>query len=630
MNKIQSLLASFLLATLFALPAFAQESFDIQNFHTEIQMHENGQITVVETIKAKFTEDRHGIFRDIQTEGISIDIQSITDGGGKSWNYEEELIGSGTRLKVGDADVYVNGDQTYKIQYNVDHAVRFFPDHGELYWNATGNAWPVPIHQATATVRLPESVIGNESLEFKCFTGASYSAAEDCIYEYGEEVNAVVFRANSSLPPKNGMTIVVGMPPNIFERPASIQVNTTPNDAEVYLNGDKQCEGDCLLDYLPAGRHELAVKAFGYYNSDIRVVDLKPSETIAETFELKEKSWLQMLFYLIIFLAFGVIAEPIYTFFKKGRDPRGRGVLVPQYDPPDKLSPAEMGTLVDEKVDIRDLTSTIVDLCVRGYLKIKVLPKSKGWIFKTDDHELIKIDKPKPGDRGLNAFEQLFVDKVFDGGSSRKISDLQNKFYTALPKLKEELFKSLTEKKYFPISPKKVRSKYMIKGIIFIVVGFILFGLEINLMGTGFSSVFFINGFLSLIFSNAMPQKTPKGVEAREHILGFKHYMEIAEKDRLKFQEKKHIFYELLPYAMTLKIADKWSKAFEGAFDQPPEWYEGHHGVFFPTRFTQSLNKVSSSIGTAFASHPSSSGGSSGFSGGFSGGGFGGGGGGSW
>ena len=46
------------------------------------------------------------------------------------------------------------------------------------------------------------------------------------------------------------------------------------------------------------------------------------------------------------------------------------------------MTPAEAGTLVDDTVHPRDITSTIVDLAVRGYIKIEET-KSKGLIFKT-------------------------------------------------------------------------------------------------------------------------------------------------------------------------------------------------------------------------------------------------------
>jgi uncharacterized membrane protein len=127
-----------------------------------------------------------------------------------------------------------------------------------------------------------------------------------------------------------------------------------------------------------------------------------------------------------------------------------------------------------------------------------------------------------------------------------------------------------------------------------------------------------------------MPQKTDNGMRAYEHILGFKLYLKTAEKDRIHFQEKEHLFYKFLPYAMTLGIAKKWSRTFGDIFKNPPNWYEGEKGDFHLPVFVSSLNSVSSQIKSTFASRPSSSGGGSGFSGGFSGGGFGGGGGGSW
>ncbi|MBN2096317.1 DUF2207 domain-containing protein [Candidatus Peregrinibacteria bacterium] len=629
MSKIRLLFLSLFLAVLFAVPAFAQEAFEIDEFRTEIHMHENGALTVTETIDVTFSEERHGIYRDIQTEGIAIEIISVKDAVGKNYRYDEQNIGNGVRLKIGDPDVYVNGEQEYKIAYNVRKAVRFFPDHDELYWNATGNEWPVPIHSAVTAVRLPPSVKGSENLQFKCFTGRTGSAAENCFYEYGDEVNAVVFRANQSLPAYNGLTIVVGMPPNIFERPPTLEVISDPAEADVFINGAKQCETPCVLDELSAGTYQAGVSKFGYKTPAPHTVDLSPGESVIESFDLEKYYWLDLVTWLGVLLFFALAFEPIITFFRKGRDPKGRGTIMPQYEPPDGMSPAEMGTLVDEKVHMHDLTSTIVDLCVRGYMKIKELPEKGIWIFKSKDYELIRLDKPKPGDRGLSDFEKTFIDKLFGSKTTIKISDLRNKFYTSLPILKEMLFDSLVAKGFFPKSPQKTRNKYLIKGFVVLFAGFLFQALEGVFLGTAFSMVFFWNGIFSIIFAHHMPAKSKEGTLAREHILGFKDYLLTAEKDRLKFQEKENIFYEFLPYAMTLQIADKWSKAFKDIYNQPPNWYEGHAGVFNTTAFVRNLGTVSGSMGSALASRPGGSGGS-GFSGGSSGGGFGGGGGGSW
>ncbi len=52
--------------------------------------------------------------------------------------------------------------------------------------------------------------------------------------------------------------------------------------------------------------------------------------------------------------------------YRKGRDPKVREAITVMYEPPkfdnQPLTPAEVGTLIDEKLDPRDITSTIVGL----------------------------------------------------------------------------------------------------------------------------------------------------------------------------------------------------------------------------------------------------------------------------
>jgi len=147
---------------------------------------------------------------------------------------------------------------------------------------------------------------------------------------------------------------------------------------------------------------------------------------------------------------------------------------------------------------------------------------------------------------------------------------------------------------------------------------------------------FAISGLLIIIFGLFMPAKTRKGALAKEHILGFKKYLSVAEKDRIEFhnapKKNPERFEKLLPYAMALGVEEEWAKQFEGIYDKQPDWYGGPSAARFNAlTLTRSLNSFSSSANSTLASKPSSaSGGGSGFSGGGSGGGFGGGGGGSW
>jgi len=95
----------------------------------------------------------------------------------------------------------------------------------------------------------------------------------------------------------------------------------------------------------------------------------------------------------------------------------------------------------------------------------------------------------------------------------------------------------------------------------------------------------------------------------------------------------KQLFSKFLPYAIALDVTKNWAKAFEGVYQEKPDWYVPHGGigVFHPYMFSTAVSSMAANVGSAMFSAPRGSGsGGGGFGGGFSGGGFGGGGGGSW
>src|SRR5262249_49942381 len=59
-----------------------------------------------------------------------------------------------------------------------------------------------------------------------------------------------------------------------------------------------------------------------------------------------------------------------------------------QYRPPDDARPAQVGVLIDERADPLDVTATIIDLGVRGYLKIEEVEKKS--LFHKADWQLTK------------------------------------------------------------------------------------------------------------------------------------------------------------------------------------------------------------------------------------------------
>ncbi len=90
---------------------------------------------------------------------------------------------------------------------------------------------------------------------------------------------------------------------------------------------------------------------------------------------LKEPSALTRLFWFIggnpiVFLPFVTLAVMFTLWWYKGRDPDSGVSVAPMYEPPAGISPAEAGTLLDDSIHPRDITSTIVDLAVRGFIHV--------------------------------------------------------------------------------------------------------------------------------------------------------------------------------------------------------------------------------------------------------------------
>jgi uncharacterized membrane protein YgcG len=312
-----------------------------------------------------------------------------------------------------------------------------------------------------------------------------------------------------------------------------------------------------------------------------------------------------------------------------------RDTVVVEYQPPQiqargpRLRPAEIGTLMDERADTLDVTATIVDLAVRGYLRITELPKS--WLFGKVDY---KLERLKPADDALLPYERLLLDSLFDEGDETTMGDLRNEFYTDLAKVKTALYEQVSKADgFFPGNPETVRTAHLIAGGLLTALGVgAAIGLG-QLAGAAIVGVpIVLTGLALMLFSRAMPRRTAAGREMFRRCLGFREYMTVAETDRQRFAEEANIFQDYLPYAMVYGCVDKWAEAFkdiEGVPQSTSGWYVSSH-AFSPVLFASNLEGFSSSISSAITSTPGGSGGSGFSGGGSSGGGGGGGGGGSW
>lgn len=330
---------------------------------------------------------------------------------------------------------------------------------------------------------------------------------------------------------------------------------------------------------------------------------------------------------LWILEAYWFLLIPFFTFiylfiqwWRRGKDFPIKKAIIPQYEPPQDLRVGEVAVLLKQKVEPRDITATLVDLAVRGYVKIREI-KIEG-IFDKKDFEIEKLKE----NHDLSEYEKMLLDKLFQGQNKILISSLKNRFSKGFQRIVGLICEEMTKKKYFDENPQKIMSKWSSIGSALIFLGILSF----NLFGNFISLSIMLSGILFLIFSFFMPRRSEKGRETFWHILGFREYIKIAEKFRAQFYEKENIFEKYLPYAISFNLVDKWASAFEGIYKSPPQWYEGYYyrGTFSSRDFSKALNFTLSSIGSIMISTPG--GAKSGFKGGYSGGGFGGGGGKSW
>jgi len=326
-----------------------------------------------------------------------------------------------------------------------------------------------------------------------------------------------------------------------------------------------------------------------------------------------------------------------YLWWTRGRDPRLRPIAA-QYEPPNQLTPGEVGTLVDNSADMRDITASIVDLAVRGYIVIEEHQRDRmlGLMHDKDYNFIVQKDRSEWAK--LKPHEQTLLAGLFTTGAvgeTVSMSSLENHFYTNLPGIKNDIFSSLVGDGYYARRPDSVRSGYIAAG--FIIGLLLVFGGVKVAESNGMAPLTFIiagvlSGAIIFGFGWFMPAHTEQGARALEGVLGFEDFLVHVESDRFNRMIKTpEMFEKFLPFAMALGVEKNWSRAFQGIMTQPPQWYRGssYGPGFYPMMFTNDLNSMSSRASSVMASAPRSSGGSGfGGGGGSSGGGFGGGGGG--
>ncbi|MCK9518887.1 MAG: DUF2207 domain-containing protein [Dehalococcoidia bacterium] len=608
------LLIALFLAVALALPArVARAEEAMRSFDALYEIQEDGSILVTEQIVWDFEDlpDRHGIFRslivkqDCSDETVEelepeftpdypcrpgfereypVQVISVQDAAGNPVKYEVSTDGGVKHIKIGDAKRTVSGEQTYVIRYRLERALDSYPNHDELYWNATGHQWQVAIESARVEVRVP----GGSDLQLTCWEGSVGSERECATSAEGDGV--ATFATTRPLFWRQGITILVGFPKGTVDVPPPL-LHDKPSIDDYFELDALEIGGAVIMAILSLG----AVVALWWRHG-------------------RDRSY-RSLYYLT-----NDPTEHTRPLFAK------QDVVV-EFLPPDGLKPAQMGVILDERADSLDVTATIVDLAVRGHLHITEIPK-KSRRGKQD----WRLEKRQNEDDPLLPYEQVLWDALFPRRESVLLSKLKDKFAENLKKVKSELYADAMERHWFSSKPESAQQLWFIIGLGAVALGAglaVLAGLTLGRALLGLPVA--LGGVALLLLAPSMKRRTATGSEALRRVLGFRHYIVTAETRMQEFNEQRNIFARYLPYAIVFGAVDKWAKAFEQLdneeLDTSLGWYTGDR--FSTALFVANMRTFSNSVTSTISSTPSSSGGS-GFSGGSSGGGGGGGGGGSW
>lgn len=590
--------------------AEAEDGEHITSYDVALVIRDSGALEVTETIAYDFGgNERHGIFREIPTRVpydenrdrvyrlARVRVQSPT--AAPSTVSTSEADGS-TNLRIGDPDKTVTGRQTYVIRYTVDGALNAFTDHVELFWNAIGVEWAVPIGTAAVHVAAPGPI-----QQQACFAGPQGSTLPCDASTSGGGTTEVSFSQQNGLAPNSAFTVVVGLRP-----------------------GDVRATGPILEDKPPA------------------------PPTLAEA--ITPSPLTGGLAGLVLALGAGGVAWLVGT---RGRDRRfvgqtpgavpaagqpGADEAVPiawhepvavAFAPPEGLRPGQVGTLLDEQANVLDVTATIVDLAVRGFLRIEEIERAH-W-FSSRDWRLVKLTS---GRDPLLPYEQELYDGLFESGDSVLLSGLKKKFAARLVKVQDKLYDDVTAAGWFRGRPDKVRGRWSRAGFVLALVGgWMTWLLTKHAHWAVVGAAITLVGFALFRMASRMSARTARGSAVLAQTKGFRQYIQTAEAEQLRFEEREDIFSRYLPYAIIFGEADRWVRVFgalavaaPGTASSSPSWYVGPSG-WSPGNFSDSINGFASATSGTIAAATASSSGGSGFSGGgSSGGGGGGGGGGSW
>ncbi|QKG24775.1 hypothetical protein ACTIVE_6424 [Actinomadura verrucosospora] len=432
-----------------------------------------------------------------------------------------------TKVKVSGGKL--TGAHTVVLEYDLRGAIDQLGSAEELRWPAAGG-WRVPVDEATATVDATAMI-----RSVNCFAGPLESTI-GCTQYYTNHAHTQGIYTQREMLPGEYLTVVAGLPPG-----------TTGGHA-IYER-----------------RH-----------------------TVATAFSVNAVTG-GVLLGLLVLLGGGVLA----LYLLRGRDARVVGkhasagdqapVVGTEFEPPNGVRPGQIGTLIDEQADVIDVTATIVDLAVRGYLLIEEEDRARTGRL---DWTLRRLDRPVVD---LLPYERILLDALMTGpdGAPRdavKLSELGGTFATKLAQVRAAMYDDVVKQGWFARRPDTVRSRWTVVGIALTVLGIAAtVALAVTTEWALAGLALIIAGAALAYGGQYMPAKTARGSTVLAHTIGFRAFLErgtIPDGDDVASRQRIALFSRFLPYAVVFDVVGKWAETVKDAGERAEGadnlyWYEG-------------------------------------------------------
>lgn len=549
----------------------------IRSYDISIVASADGSVAVEETIDYDFAgEQRRGILRLLPTRSpyeqtrdrlYPVSDVVVTSPTGAPAETQVSTEDDVTTIRVGDEDTEITGRHTYVLSYRIDAVADTGADQDRLAFNAVGTGWEVPIDAVEARLAGPAGVSVQDAA---CATGEEGDQAP-CPAEVTPRGELIA--AAQDLEPGEGMTLDARFAAGTFDLAAPVLADT----------------------FSPA-------QAF-------RVTPATAGLAVG------------LLLLLVL---------PAVVGAGRGREQGGGGMTpAPQLIPPQDALPGQLGTVVDGHAQRHEVSATLLDLAVRGFLRIEELTGADDEGDPPTDWRLVRTTA---ADRtGLRPYEHALLDALFVGGDTVDLSALQSTFTRTQQQLCASMYRDVVELGWFHADPAAIRRRWYTTGAGTLVAGVLLtIGLAIGttwaLVGLGVV----LAGLVLLCLAGRMPRRTAAGARVRrqtevfrDHLAGRGSAPSPSTAD-LADSARTDLAVRYLPYAVALGVEQEWEQALRRAGVQSaPDWYTSTH----PTGAVWSSVFLFSSSDNPALAPPASTAGSGGT---FVGGGAGGGGGGSW